>query len=255
MKARKPWVRVGISPFGIWRPGVPEGIEAGVDSYEHLAADARKWLREGWVDYLMPQLYWRDSPRKQSFSALLGWWREQGKRPVWPGVASSRIKSSEDPGRPASEIIQQVGFEPEDRPQLGGALPLEHEGADGGPGRDQCGAEAPGLSEPALVPPMPWVNRQAPPTPVLRARGEGETVLMSWRGAGAAKWAVQARYGRQWKTIAVLPGKTTSARIGALGGRLAGCGGGEGGGPVRERQGGGGGESGWWGVNRGVRMG
>ena len=108
VKGRKAWVRVGISPFGIWRPGVPQGIEAGVDSYEHLAADARLWLREGWVDYLMPQLYWRDQPAKQSFSSLLGWWRQQGKRPVWPGIASSRIKSSEDPGRPASEIIRQI---------------------------------------------------------------------------------------------------------------------------------------------------
>ena len=51
MKRQKPWVRVGISPFGIWRPGVPEGIEAGIDSYEQLAGDSRKWLQNGWVDY------------------------------------------------------------------------------------------------------------------------------------------------------------------------------------------------------------
>ena len=54
VKSSKPWVRVGISPFGIWRPGVPGGIEAGVDAYEHLACDARKWLSRGWVDYLAP---------------------------------------------------------------------------------------------------------------------------------------------------------------------------------------------------------
>ena len=54
VKSSKPWVRVGVSPFGIWRPGVPGGIEAGVDAYEHLACDARKWLSRGWVDYLAP---------------------------------------------------------------------------------------------------------------------------------------------------------------------------------------------------------
>jgi len=43
VKGRKPWVRVGISPFGIWRPGVPPGIVAGLDSYEQLAGDSRKW--------------------------------------------------------------------------------------------------------------------------------------------------------------------------------------------------------------------
>ncbi|RYD38079.1 MAG: hypothetical protein EOP87_02275, partial [Verrucomicrobiaceae bacterium] len=108
VKRQKPWVRVGISPFGIWRPGVPEGIEAGIDSYEQLAGDSRKWLKNGWVDYLAPQLYWREQPRKQSFSHLLSWWRQQGSRPVWPGIATSRINSSEDPGRPASEITSQI---------------------------------------------------------------------------------------------------------------------------------------------------
>ena len=69
VKRQKSWVRVGISPFGIWRPGVPAGIEAGLDSYEQLAGDSRKWLKNGWVDYLAPQLYWRISPQKQSFPA------------------------------------------------------------------------------------------------------------------------------------------------------------------------------------------
>src|SRR5205085_7669897 len=53
----KPWVKVGISPFGIWRPGHPEGI-AGFDPYARLYADAKLWLNEGWVDYWTPQLYW-----------------------------------------------------------------------------------------------------------------------------------------------------------------------------------------------------
>ena len=111
VKSSKPWVRVGISPFGIWRPGVPGGIEAGVDAYEHLACDARKWLSRGWVDYLAPQLYWRCSPAKQSFPALMQWWAAQNsRRPVWPGIATARIMSSEDPGRPASEIAAQVNY-------------------------------------------------------------------------------------------------------------------------------------------------
>ena len=53
-KALKPWVKVGISPFGIWRPGHPPGI-AGFDQYAKLYADARLWLNKGWVDYYTPQ--------------------------------------------------------------------------------------------------------------------------------------------------------------------------------------------------------
>ena len=61
----------GISPFGIWRPGVPATIEARLDCYAHLFADSRRWLAEGWCDYLAPQLYWAIEPAKQSFPVLL----------------------------------------------------------------------------------------------------------------------------------------------------------------------------------------
>ena len=52
----KPHVKFGISPFGIWRPGYPKQIR-GLDAYDELYADARLWLREGWLDYCAPQLY------------------------------------------------------------------------------------------------------------------------------------------------------------------------------------------------------
>ena len=67
-------VKLGISPFGIWRPGHPASIEAGLDQHEMLYADARRWLHEGWVDYYTPQLYWPISQVAQSFPVLLGWW-------------------------------------------------------------------------------------------------------------------------------------------------------------------------------------
>ena len=93
VKAAKPALRVGISPFGIWRPRVPETIEAQLDAYAQLYADARHWLAEGWCDYLAPQLYWGIEPAKQSFPVLLNWWREQSRagRPIWPGIATERI--------------------------------------------------------------------------------------------------------------------------------------------------------------------
>src|SRR5262249_10454121 len=65
----KPWVMVGISPFGIWRPGAAGGVE-GLDAYREVYADARKWLREGWVDYLAPQLYWQIDGAQNRFRAL-----------------------------------------------------------------------------------------------------------------------------------------------------------------------------------------
>lgn len=110
IKQTKPWVQFGVSPFGIWRPGHPRGIEADLDSFEHLSADSRTWLQNGWVDYLSPQLYWRIDDKPHSFSALAKWWRQQNPkgRHLWPGIASSRILSDTDPGRPASETTRQI---------------------------------------------------------------------------------------------------------------------------------------------------
>ncbi len=76
-KAAKPWVKLGIAPFGIWQPGYPPSIAAGMNAYEVLYCDSRKWLANGWVDYCSPQLYWGIQPPAQSFPVLLKWWSEQ----------------------------------------------------------------------------------------------------------------------------------------------------------------------------------
>ena len=59
IKEIKPWVTFGVAPFGIWRPGNPPGI-VGMDAYEALYCDSKKWINEGWLDYIAPQLYVRE---------------------------------------------------------------------------------------------------------------------------------------------------------------------------------------------------
>ena len=77
IKAEKRWVKLGISPFGIWKLGSPPQVTKGLDAYEHLYADSRRWLTSGWVDYFVPQLYWGMDNADLSFSALLPWWANQ----------------------------------------------------------------------------------------------------------------------------------------------------------------------------------
>ena len=93
-KALKPWVKVGISPFGIWRPGNPGQIK-GFDSFAKLYGDSRRWLHEGWIDYFTPQLYWPVAQTAQSYPVLLDWWiRENVRgRHIWPGHNASRAAS------------------------------------------------------------------------------------------------------------------------------------------------------------------
>lgn len=73
----KPWVRFGVSPFGIWRNKKTDsrGSEtSGLENYDALYADVLLWAEKGWVDYLIPQLYWERGHRLADYDVLLQWW-------------------------------------------------------------------------------------------------------------------------------------------------------------------------------------
>ena len=75
----KPWVRFGISPFGIWRnkKSDPDGSDTnGLQNYDDLYADATLWAKQGWVDYLIPQLYWELEHKAASALTLSQWWND-----------------------------------------------------------------------------------------------------------------------------------------------------------------------------------
>lgn len=206
VKAKKPWVRVGISPFGIWRPGVPAGTTARIDAYHHLSADSRKWLQKGWCDYLSPQLYWRINS-EQSYSRLLAWWRGQGSRPVWPGISTARINSTEDPGRPVSEIVNQVSLSRSVGKNYVGHVFWSMKSLMNNRGGVNGALVKNFYQEPALVPPMPWVSRTAPATPNVNASVSGGNVSIAWSAIpNCQKYAVQVRTGRVWRMSTVTPG-------------------------------------------------
>ncbi|MEV4941832.1 glycoside hydrolase family 10 protein [Streptomyces zaomyceticus] len=78
IKEIKRHVPFGISPFGVWRNSAtdPEGSDtrAGVQTYDDLYADTRKWIREGWIDHVVPQLYWNIGLPAADYAKLLPWW-------------------------------------------------------------------------------------------------------------------------------------------------------------------------------------
>lgn len=210
VKKQKSYVRVGISPFGIWRPGVPSGIEAGLDAYEQLAGDSRKWLKNGWVDYLAPQLYWRISPQKQSFPVLLDWWRQQGSRPVWPGIATQRIGGSED-GRSASEITNQIDLSRKIGKNWNGHIHWSAKSLV----RNQGGIAsrlANTYTQPAAVPPMPWLSSKAPAAPGVGASvSGGNTLITCSPDRTTAKLAIQAKINGAWRTVKIIPSTTSTS--------------------------------------------
>jgi uncharacterized lipoprotein YddW (UPF0748 family) len=91
----KPHIKYGISPFGIWANTYqnPEGSEThGGSSYYELFADSRKWVEQGWLDYINPQLYWPIDDRSAAFNKLLDWWSDNTyDRHLYIGMAAYRI--------------------------------------------------------------------------------------------------------------------------------------------------------------------
>jgi uncharacterized lipoprotein YddW (UPF0748 family) len=202
IKAEKPWVKVGISPFGIWRPKNPPGI-TGFDSYQELYGDSRKWLQEGWCDYLAPQLYWGISPPEQSFTTLLSWWNAQNvkHRYVWPGMDSLKAGEKWQP----AEIVNQINVT---RHYVGpghihwSANALMHNG----PLDNLLAASV--YQQPVLIPAMPWLNATSPPPPKLSVSVWHKAVHIEWKnsaGEPAKWWLLQTQTNGVWNAQ-VLPG-------------------------------------------------
>jgi uncharacterized lipoprotein YddW (UPF0748 family) len=96
IKSIKPLVKFGISPFGVWRNAKDDqegsATNAGVTNYDHLYADIRKWLREGWIDYVTPQIYWEIGHKLADFEILCKWWNDNSfGRQLYIGLAPYKI--------------------------------------------------------------------------------------------------------------------------------------------------------------------
>ena len=211
IKALKPWVKFGISPFGIWRPQNPPGIK-GKDTYAEIFADSRKWLMNGWVDYFAPQLYWRIDDADHSFSALLKWWEQQNTRSrlLCPGLNTINFVAQQKP----DEILNEIRVTRKE-PGASGHIhfrmsTLMHESTLGN------GLERQLYSQPALVPACAWLSREAPEKPRLSVSGSGGQLAAGWEPGKPGEvwlWVLQTRMGKAWSTE-ILPGAKRSYAFG-----------------------------------------
>jgi len=206
IKALKPWVKFGVSPFGIWRPMNPLQIR-GLDAYARLYADSRLWLASGWLDYFAPQLYWAVEPKEQSFPALLNWWTQQNVkgRHLWPGLAASNVGEKWGPDEIARQIKvmrNQSAARGEifyhlrnltDNPALAHVVRAEY-------------------AQTALVPASPWLDSVPPGQPKLGLDESRAGLRFQWETSGgkpAWLWILQYRTNEVWATE-ILPAGQTS---------------------------------------------
>ncbi len=118
IKQIKPRVQFGISPFGVWRNIArdPEGSDtrAGITCYDDLYADVRKWCREGWIDYVAPQVYWTFGFQIAEHEKIVRWWSANSAgKTIYIGHAAYRVgeSSTREPSwSDPSEIPRQIQF-------------------------------------------------------------------------------------------------------------------------------------------------
>ncbi len=219
--ATKRWVKFGISPFGIWRPGHPEQV-TGYDAYARLYADSRKWLRNGWVDYFTPQLYWPIAQSGQSYPVLLDWWNGENvkQRHMWIGNFTSRVGPGRQQGWTTSEVLEQIALT-RVRPASTGNV---HFSARAFFANNDSLVERLTLgpySDLALVPQSPWVSRTAPARPTLRITGRDTTdslaaLKVTLRRGGSTTpflWVVRARDDSTSWSAAIMHGATTTIEL------------------------------------------
>lgn len=218
--AAAPLVRVGVSPFGIWRPGNPSGI-VGLDSYATIYADSRKWLQSGWVDYLAPQLYWSTTSTGQNFGALLGWWAQQNttRRHLWPGLASYRVADGTASAFGPGEIGAQLDLVRAQAGTAGGATGAIFYNASSV--RNDRGGFVTALTAQqyaalALPPATTWLDAAPPAAPTLQVAHSGSGVTATIGGVADARWwLVRWRIGGTTWQAQLVPASTSSVTIAA----------------------------------------
>ncbi len=201
------------SPFGIYRPGQPQGI-AGLDAYDKLYADSKKWLEQGWIDYIAPQLYWRTDQTQQSYPALLKWWTEINtkKRHVYAG---NNLAEPGGKSRETDEIEKQIKISRNQASNLSlgniffnlGVLMENRQGVS-----DSFKNSI--YSRPALVPTTSWQNNPPPPAAPRELRVSNRR--LSWQAGDnreVRSWTLYRQTGDSWTMVRVLSRGTTFATV------------------------------------------
>ena len=196
----KPWVKFGISPMGIWRNRRedPLGSNTQVDqtAYDVLHADVRKWLQEGWIDYVAPQLYWSTEHPQASYAELLRWWSDNAfGRHLYVGHATFKLKSDRhrhwrNPDQLPEQLRLNLRY-----PEVKGSVFYSANALRDNPHQVQDWLQGDRFRYPALVPAMPWKDSIPARAPAhLTVKAEGSHVRLHWQPSVQAADGESAAY-------------------------------------------------------------
>jgi len=203
IRTAKRWVKFGISPFGVWmnKSADPLGSDtrAGQPSYSNLYADSRLWLEKGWIDYIVPQLYWSTTFRLVPYPVLLEWWtRNHFDRHLYIGHGTYRMLEStrsDTTWRSARELPRQIRLNRSYDGEAPGSVFFSAKSLLTNPLHTTDSLRLALFRYPALVPAMPWLDA-VPPLPVanLTLRRLSHYVTLNWQSGPPAADGDAATY-------------------------------------------------------------
>lgn len=186
IRAEKPHIKFGISPFGVWRNQSkdPEGsaTRAGQTCYDDLCSDVTLWTEKGWIDYLVPQLYWEHKHKAAPFEVLLPWWEANSYgRHTYYGLGVYRmIGATNPPWNSTRELLSQIEDIRKTTATPGYILySASNFDKIKIPIIDSLEKYNAAYAFPPL---MKWKETNAPPAPTLKAIPSAQGTLLKWSG-------------------------------------------------------------------------
>ena len=190
----KPWVKVGISPFGIYRNKRSADIGSqtnGLQNYDDLYADILLWVNNGWLDYCVPQIYWEIGNKAADYDTLIRWWAEYASaRPLYIGEDIERTVKASDPNNPSQHQQPAKQRLHEQLPAVKGTVLWYAKAAVDNPGNYASMLRQVYWRFPALQPAMPFLDKDAPGKPrKLKPVRAGNDYVLFWTAPKGKKWS------------------------------------------------------------------
>ena len=199
IRAVKPWVKFGVSPFGIYRNqrAWAEGSATnGLQNYDDLYADVLLWVNEGWVDYNIPQIYWEIGNKAADYDTLIRWWSQHAyARPLYIGQDVERTVKFADRQNAAQDQMAAKYALQRSLPGISGSCQWYSRAVVDNKGNYGTMLQQVYHSTPALQPLMSWLDKKAPgkPRKVKAVRMNDGTLHLCWTAPKAKKEMDQAR--------------------------------------------------------------
>lgn len=172
IKTEKPYCQFGISPFGVWRnvDKDPRGsnTKAGQTNYDDLYADILLWLENGWIDYVVPQLYWERGHKIVGFETLTDWWAQHAYgRNMYIGQGIYRSKEPKSYAWHNKKELPEQIKRIREFPEIQGSVFFSSKTFASNPNGWNDSLRNNYYKYPAICPPMPWIDNAKPQAPEM----------------------------------------------------------------------------------------